>query len=105
MQNYDCVVVGTRIKRAREMRKMTQEYISNQVGVNTQHISDIERGVVGLSVGTLMKICKVLDVSADYILFGDGASNTNTPFYDLIKNLNDKDKLFIEDFIKLYIKR
>ena len=105
MQNYDCVTVGARIKRIREMRKLTQEYISNQVDVNTQHISDVERGEVGLSVGTLIKICKALEVSADYILFGDEASNANNPFYDLLKNLSDKDKLFIEDFIRLYAKR
>ena len=96
MQNYDFAVVGARIKRAREMRKLTQEYISNQVDVNTQHISDVERGAVGLSIGTLIKICKALGVSADYILFGDGASNTNNPFYDLIKNLSGKDNYLLK---------
>ena len=103
MQTYDYAGVGARIKRTREMRKLTQEYISNQAEVNTQHISDVERGEVGLSIGTLSKICKALEVSADYILFGDDASSAGNPLHDLLESLSATDKLFIEDFVHLYV--
>ena len=104
-RTYDCVTVGNRIKKARERLGITQENISEQMNVGPQHISDIERGTVGISIDMLMKICETLDVTADYVLFGNETEyGKNTP-YNIIAQLEEKDQQFIENFINLYLER
>jgi transcriptional regulator with XRE-family HTH domain len=49
---------------------LTQEEMSERIGVTPQYLSDLERGLVGTSIPTLIRICTDLNVSADFILFG-----------------------------------
>lgn len=53
-----------------EQTKMTQECLAERIEVSPQYVSDLERGVVGVSLTTLKKICLVLNVSSDQLLFG-----------------------------------
>lgn len=63
------IQIGERIHIARELSDMTQEMLSECVDVSVQYISDLERGIVGTSIPTLIKICETLHVSSDFILF------------------------------------
>ena len=65
------VSIGQRIHSARENAGITQEKLSEKIDTSVQYISDLERGVTGASVATLIKICKTLSVSSDYLLMGD----------------------------------
>lgn len=71
------IQLGERAKRAREQAHLTQEQLAERIEVSPQYISDMERGVVGISVQTLCRLCAALGVSSDTILFGvqaDGAA-------------------------------
>ena len=58
--------IGERCRKAREVAGYTQEQLAEQVGVSTQFLSDAERGVTGMSVTTIIKICSILNISTDY---------------------------------------
>lgn len=62
--------MGSRIKDAREQAKLTQERLSELVGMGPKNLSSVERGAAGLSIERLVRICEVLQVSSDKILFG-----------------------------------
>lgn len=62
--------IGERVRRARLVKGYKQDFVAEYCGVNSKHISMIENGDSGISVAVLKGICEVLDVSADYILFG-----------------------------------
>lgn len=64
------IQTGERIRAAREERKLTQEQLAEQIEVSPQYISDLERGVVGISLPTLKRLCVALGISSDRILFG-----------------------------------
>ena len=64
------IQIGEQIKAAREQAKLTQEQLSERVDVSPQYISDLERGVVGISIPTLKRLCTILGVSSDQLLFG-----------------------------------
>lgn len=64
------VQIGDRIKRARENAGMTQERLASYIDVSVQYVSDLERGVVGASVKTIIKIATILKVSCDFLLLG-----------------------------------
>lgn len=70
--------IGSRIQKVRKASKLTQMVFAEKIGVSTQYISDLERGTVGASVQTIIKICDTLDISTDYILRGVDPS-TNQP--------------------------
>ena len=66
----DNIKIGEGIRNARERSCMTQEKLAEKVGVSSQYISDLERGVVGISIPTLKRICICLGISSDELLFG-----------------------------------
>lgn len=63
------IQIGEQIKAAREQAKLTQEQLAERIEVSPQYISDLERGVVGISISTLKRLCVVLGISSDQILF------------------------------------
>ena len=64
----DLSPIGSRIKAAREKKKITQEELAELLGMSTTHISVIERGVKPPKLETFIRIANVLGVSADYLL-------------------------------------
>ena len=69
---------GERIRNARENAGYTQEKLSELIDVSPQYISDLERGNVGTSIPTLIRICEVLSVSSDYLLLLGSADDRRT---------------------------
>ncbi len=69
------IQIGERIKAARERARLTQEQLAEQIEVSPQYISDLERGVVGISIPTLTRLCIAAGVSSDQILF-DGRTQS-----------------------------
>ena len=81
------VEIGRNIKQLRESAGLTQEAFSELVGLGEKHISAIERGAVGLSLPTLQRICTLLSVSADRVLFGqpeEGPADDRTAAVQLV---------------------
>lgn len=69
------IQIGNRVKRAREKSGMTQEQFAEFINKTPQFISDLERGVSGISIETLRTICEKLCISSDSILFADRYEN------------------------------
>lgn len=65
------VEIGANIKREREKAGFTQEQFSELVGLGAKSLSAIERGTVGISLASFQKVCKVLAVSSDALIFGE----------------------------------
>ncbi len=61
--------IGNQIRKARERCGLTQEQFAEAIDKSPQFISDLERGLSGISLETLKKICETLQVSSDTILF------------------------------------
>lgn len=67
--NMDTLVhIGRRIKVIREKKKITQEELEGKTGINAKYISAVERGQKNVTIKTLEKIAKGLDVEL-YQLF------------------------------------
>jgi len=63
------VLVGANIKREREKAGFTQDQLSELLGIGSKSLSSIERGVVGVSLATLLRICDILHISANVLLY------------------------------------
>lgn len=60
----------TRIRKAREDLGYTREKFAEKLDVSVSYLAELERGRTGISVKMLTKVCNVLGLSADYVLFG-----------------------------------
>ena len=69
------VLVGTNIKREREKAGFTQDQFSELLGIGSKSLSSIERGVVGVSLATLLRICDILHISANLLLYEQTQQN------------------------------
>lgn len=69
------VLVGANIKREREKAGFTQDRFSELLGIGSKSLSSIERGVVGVSLATLLRICDILHISANVLLYEQTRKN------------------------------
>ena len=60
--------IGRNIKNLREMRNLTQEYISDQLAVSQKQYSRIENGEVSVSIQQLFAIATILNTTIQLIL-------------------------------------
>lgn len=74
--------IGEQIRAAREQAHLTQEQLAERIDVSVQFVSDLERGVVGISLTTLKKTCTVLGVTSDQLLFGT-STNSQSSFFEM----------------------
>ena len=67
----------------------TREQFAEKLDVSVSYMAEVERGRTGISVKMLIKICDLLGLSADYILFGTNR-DTDTMILDKIHRIDDK---------------
>ena len=67
----------------------TREKFAELLDVSVSYMAEVERGRTGISVKMLIKICNVLGLSADYVLFGEDR-NKDVLLLDKIHRIDDK---------------
>lgn len=103
--------IGTKIKKVRELRNFTQEYMAEHLGMSQNGYSRIERNEVEVSLTKLEKIAETLQVPAKDLLdfneknilnnfqvgaIGDNAQITYTISPEIKQLYEDKIKLLEE---------
>ena len=95
---------GQKLKRARESLGLTQEKVSEYLGLGPRYISDIERNKTKGNIDTLIKLCNIYnltpnDLLSEYIYFDIETNNIElSAFYSLSK----ENQQIILDLIKFY---
>ena len=100
--NFILEKIGNNIKTARNARVMTQDYLAEQLNVSDKFISMAERGVSGLSITSIVNICKILHIEPNALF--SGIIDYNDDLDEFIKEkvslLSNNDKYFVKDVIK-----
>ena len=65
------IIVGENIREHREKFGYSRERFAELVGITPRFLADAENGYVGVSLTNLKKICELLGVSADRLLWDD----------------------------------
>lgn len=78
-----------RIRKAREELGYTREKFAEKLDVSVSYLAELERGRTGISVKMLIKVCHVLGLSADYVLFGSERTEDSARL-DAIHRINPK---------------
>ncbi|MBR0147259.1 MAG: helix-turn-helix transcriptional regulator [Eubacterium sp.] len=91
------------MRDAKEAAGYTQERLAEAIDVSIQYISDLERGLVGASLSTLMSLCTTLHTSSDHLLFGPGEGTDLSNINFRLSSLNPEELKFMERGIDLYL--
>lgn len=66
--------VGTKIRKIRELRDFTQEFMASQLGKSQTAYSKLERGEVDVSFSNLNRIAEILEIDVMQLLTFDGST-------------------------------
>ncbi len=102
------VQIGNALRIARERTGLTQAQFGELVSLGTKNVSDIERGVAGITVATLKRICEKLYIPSDFIIFGDQNKNDTAYLIERLERLSPKQfeavKVFMDQLFLMYAK-
>ncbi len=98
------VLVGANIKREREKAGYTQDRFSELLGIGSKSLSSVERGVVGVSLTTLLRICDILNISANVLLYEQTQKNDVDSIVLQLKMLSAEQFEIASDVMKNLIK-
>ncbi len=92
--------LGNRIYERRKELNMTQKELAEAVELSIQSISSIELGKKAVRPENLVNICRALDVSADYLLFGERSEKQLEPVAEMLSRLGSDDLELLKTIIK-----
>lgn len=93
------IQIGNAVRVARKRAGLTQEQFGELVSLGTKNISDIERGVAGITVSTLKRMCEKLSISSDSILFANMEKNNVQELLERLERLPPAQYAVIEEFL------
>ena len=93
------VLVGSNIKRERLKAGYTQEEFSEMIGIGTKSLSAVERGTVGVSLSTLLRICNVLSISSNSLLFENTPKNDVQAISERLEHLTPEQFSIANDIL------
>ena len=64
------LIIGLNIKKYRNLKNYTQEYLAEQVGVTKKTISRYENGEIRIDLDKIISIAKVLEVTSEILCQG-----------------------------------
>lgn len=88
--------IGKRIYLRRKELELTQEQLAEQMDVSIQMISNLELGKKAIRPENIVKVCRILDISADYILTGEKADWELGGLTQKIAKLSVEDQKLLE---------
>ena len=98
-------IIGNNIKQLRTLNGFSQEMLAEKINRSAHYISIIERGKSGLSLSTVIDICKALNTDTNTIFAGTiDTSNiyTDNFVHNAIDKFNDTDRELVS-YIVNYI--
>lgn len=97
------IQIGERIQHFRKRAGYTQETFAELINVTSQYVSDVERGKSGVSVETLKRVCEVLSIASDDLLFNKQEMNDILPVIERLKFIPPEYFYNLEIIINKYL--
>ena len=73
---FDFITIGNKLFQIRKKMGMTQMEVAIAAGLSERTYADIERGTVNMRIETILKVCKVLQITPNEILTESDTEST-----------------------------
>lgn len=99
--------VGQAIARHRVRCELNQEQVAEMLGIGSEAVSRIERGVVMPNIGRLAELASIFGCETADLLTESGAraEDQSRKLYDLLSQLNSRDREFVMDVLERLVMR
>lgn len=109
------MTIGQRLKRARKIRRISQDALANQIGASRGVITNIERDIVETPQPMVVNaLCNALDINKEWLLNGTmpmeqdketlKSEKVLSEIHEYSKDLSEEEQQYVLDLIKTYIK-
>jgi len=102
--------LGDRLKFVRKSKGYTQESLADAIGVSRGVIFNLEKNKTKSQKIVLVAICRILNVNIEWLETGHGnikgaeeltdSAKILSELYDVVKNLSEREQLYLLDTIK-----
>ena len=95
-------ILGNRLKKARTEKKLTQDFVAENVNISTDLLRNIENGRNIGSIPTLLNLCNFLEITPDTLfepLLTTEKSTLDTGLTKYINSLSKEDKEILKKII------
>ena len=102
----DYKIIGSRLQKARKDKGLSQQNLSDQLGLSIAFLSRVERGSTNINLKRLSQICNILGVNEGQILNGTSQESKEyltNDFKELLDKCTDKQKKLIYEVAKTII--
>ncbi|MBO5551399.1 MAG: helix-turn-helix transcriptional regulator [Lachnospiraceae bacterium] len=99
-------IVSGRLKEYRLQKGYTQETLAEKAGLHNTYIGQVERGEKNITLGSLEKILKALDISFSELFDGfdepraDASLNYPQLCYDLLNSKSEEDQKHLYEILE-----
>ena len=97
-------VFGTNLKYYRKKRNLSQDELSEQVGITPKHLSTIETGATFVSADLLERLSKRLEVSASALFYTVKEKSSDDSMFTAVDQIVDREFLKTAEAIKLQMR-
>lgn len=98
--------IGIRVAQLRKQNHLSQTQLAELVGATSKHISEIERGVTGISIDIQVLLCKHLHCSLDYLIMGEDFKSVDSllpaGIVDILNSQNEPEIKLLLEYLKMY---
>ena len=103
MTHSELLLFGERIRNKRNELDFTQEFVADKLGISLRFYQMIERGEKSVSLDTLAGLSKILNISIDYLLFGDAGHQLDNPVVTTFRQLSPRQRDDATKILQLYL--
>ncbi len=97
---YDYKEIGTRIRKYRKLKNISQEELAEKIDISTTHMSHIETGSTKLSLQVLVDIAQILEVSTDALIFEKTPKFKIQKIETILSDCNENEIAFITKIVE-----
>lgn len=98
------VEIGARIRKCRETLGYSRETLAEKAELASSFLGTIELGSGSFTAESLIKLCRALGTSADYILFGTEKQGDLTAINAMLSGLSPEYIPYVEELLAAYMK-
>lgn len=102
----DFSIIGKRLKESRKKKGLTQDQLSEKMGVSIAYLSKVETGKIHINLERLSQICGILEVTEGEIL--NGVSNhsekyLHSEFNEILRKCSPKNQKLAYQIIQVIL--
>ena len=109
-KTYNRLAVGDRLRDKRTLLGLTQDEMAERIARASKYYADIERGNCGMSIETMLALSGYLNMSLDYMIFGEATEEEKRnqedevlAIVEMLENCSERKRQYAMRMLKLFL--